>query len=214
MALIYNSSTTAATTAAEIAAANNVKTAAYQANVSVQTDIEQTIQQIVADFDHLDIIVVNSGITSNVPAEDYTPAQWSEIMRVNLDGAFYTAQAAARVFKTQRHGNVIFTASVSATLVNVPQKQAAVSTTTMLTSALLITSVKQRANATDGTVVQRVQSRGGPAGEVPLGRMGGLLPRELHLAGFHRDGYPGYPPGGVEAEVVRDGPCRPLCGHV
>jgi NAD(P)-dependent dehydrogenase (short-subunit alcohol dehydrogenase family) len=48
-------------------------------------------------------------------------------MKVNLDGAFYSAQAAARIFKQQGHGNVIFTASVSATLVNVPQKQAAVS---------------------------------------------------------------------------------------
>lgn len=47
-------------------------------------------------------------------------------MDVNLDGAFYTAQAAANIFKDQGHGNVIFTASVSATLVNVPQKQAAV----------------------------------------------------------------------------------------
>jgi sorbose reductase len=46
-------------------------------------------------------------------------------MRVNLDGAFFTAQAAARIFKAQGHGNVIFTASVSAILVNVPQKQAA-----------------------------------------------------------------------------------------
>lgn len=48
-------------------------------------------------------------------------------MKVNLDGAFYSAQAAARIFKEQGFGNVIFTASVSATLVNVPQKQAAVS---------------------------------------------------------------------------------------
>lgn len=46
-------------------------------------------------------------------------------MKVNLDGAFYTAQAAARIFKKQGYGNVIFTASVSATLVNIPQKQAA-----------------------------------------------------------------------------------------
>lgn len=46
-------------------------------------------------------------------------------MRVNLDGAFFTAQAAARIFKSQGSGNIIFTASVSAILVNVPQKQAA-----------------------------------------------------------------------------------------
>lgn len=46
-------------------------------------------------------------------------------MSVNLDGAFYTAQAAGRIFKSQGHGNIIFTASVSAVLVNLPQKQAA-----------------------------------------------------------------------------------------
>lgn len=49
------------------------------------------------------------------------------MMKVNLDGAFFTAQAAARIFKEQGHGNILFTASVSAILVNVPQKQAAVS---------------------------------------------------------------------------------------
>jgi sorbose reductase len=54
---------------------------------------------------------------------EYTPEQFSEIMRVNLDGAFYTAQAAGEIFN--KHGNIIFTASVSAILVNVPQKQMA-----------------------------------------------------------------------------------------
>lgn len=45
-------------------------------------------------------------------------------MRVNLDGAFFTAQAAGKIFKKQGSGNVIFTSSVSSKLVNVPQKQA------------------------------------------------------------------------------------------
>jgi NAD(P)-dependent dehydrogenase (short-subunit alcohol dehydrogenase family) len=100
--------------------------AAYKADVSKQADIQAAIQRIAADFGRLDIIVANSGIASCVAAEDYSVDQWSEIMKVNLDGAFYTAQAAAQIFKKQGFGNVIFTASVSATLVNVPQKQAAV----------------------------------------------------------------------------------------
>jgi NAD(P)-dependent dehydrogenase (short-subunit alcohol dehydrogenase family) len=125
--LIYNTSKTAEETAAEIAYTNNVRAAAYQANVTNQSEIEAVIQQIAKDFGKLDILVANSGIASCVAAEDYIPDQWSDIMKVNLDGAFYSAQAAARIFKEQGHGNVIFTASVSATLVNVPQKQAAVS---------------------------------------------------------------------------------------
>ncbi|KAJ5538854.1 Short-chain dehydrogenase/reductase SDR [Penicillium frequentans] len=125
VALIYNSSKNGDEIAAEIASTNNVKAAAYQANVTSQTEIETTIQQIAQDFGKLDIIVCNSGIVSSIAAEDYTDQQWREIMQVNLDGAFFSAQAAARIFKEQGSGNVIFTASVSATLVNVPQKQAA-----------------------------------------------------------------------------------------
>lgn len=127
VALVYNSSKTADTIAAGIASTNNVRAAAYQANVGVQSEIEAVVQKVVKDFGKLDIMVVNSGVVSNIAAEDYTTDQWSEIMKVNLDGAFYSAQAAGRIFKEQGHGNVIFTASVSATLVNVPQKQAAVS---------------------------------------------------------------------------------------
>ncbi|KAL2798649.1 hypothetical protein BJX66DRAFT_36188 [Aspergillus keveii] len=125
VALIYNSSSNANELAAEIASANDITARAYKANVTSQTEIESTIQQIKTDFGKLDIIVVNSGITETVPAEDYTVEQWRKIMDVNLDGAFYSAQAAAKIFKEQGKGNVIFTASVSATLVNVPQKQAA-----------------------------------------------------------------------------------------
>ncbi|KAB8234308.1 SDR family oxidoreductase [Aspergillus alliaceus] len=125
VALIYNSSKTAKAIATDIATKHNVKTAAYQADVAHQEDIEKAIKQIATDYGKLDIIVANSGICSNIPAEDYTTEQWHNITKVNLDGAFYTAQAAARIFKEQGHGNVIFTASVSASLVNVPQKQAA-----------------------------------------------------------------------------------------
>ncbi|KAL4890121.1 NAD(P)-binding protein [Aspergillus ambiguus] len=125
VAIIYNSSTTASKIAEEIASENKVNVRAYQANVADRQSIEDAVQQIESDFGKLDIMVVNSGVASCVAAEEYTTEQWKQIMDVNLDGAFYSAQAAAKVFKAQGNGNVIFTASVSATLVNVPQKQAA-----------------------------------------------------------------------------------------
>ena len=52
---------------------------------------------------------------------------YSSMLAVNLDGAFFTAQAAAKIYKEQGSGNIIFTASVSAVMVNLPQKQAVVS---------------------------------------------------------------------------------------
>jgi hypothetical protein len=60
-------------------------------------------------------------------------------MKVSLDGAFYTAQGAVRIFKKQGSGNIIFTGSVSVILVNIPQKQAAVSFPFLFCSILKFT---------------------------------------------------------------------------
>lgn len=109
-----------------------VKVVAYQSDVRDHASIAATINKIAADFGRIDIMVANAGITTHVAAIDQTPESFSEVMKVNLDGAFYTAQAAAKIFQKQGSGNVIFTASVSALLVNVPQKQAAVCSSVFL----------------------------------------------------------------------------------
>ena len=120
IAIIYSSSKDAPQIAAEIAKVNRVHCAAFQSQVKDSKAIEATLTQIAKEFGKLDVVVANAGIASHYAAEDYTAEQWSEIMKVNLDGAFFTAQAAARIFKKQGSGNLIFTASVSAILVNVP----------------------------------------------------------------------------------------------
>lgn len=125
VAIIYRSSNDAPAIAAQIAEDNGVACQAYQSLVEDLEAIEACLAQITKDFQQLDIVVANAGIASHQAAEDTTVNQWRDIMKVNLDGAFYTAQAAGNIFKRQGFGNLIFTASVSAILVNVPQKQAA-----------------------------------------------------------------------------------------
>lgn len=97
-----------------------------------QEEVESVMALVTKELGEgtLDIVVANAGIATHHPGLEYTPTQFKEIMDVNLNGAFYTAQAAGRIFEKQvkeggRKGNVVFTASVSAILVNVPQKQAA-----------------------------------------------------------------------------------------
>jgi len=115
----------AAELAEKIARETGVHVKAYRSDVRDATAISQTVQDIAKEFGSLEIVVANAGIATHIPALEYTPEQFADIMRVNLDGAFYTAQAAGKIFKSQGHGNLIFTASVSAILVNVPQKQMA-----------------------------------------------------------------------------------------
>ena len=64
-------------------------------------------------------------IDSPPKALEYTEETWRRNNAVNLDGVMWTAQAAGKIFQRQGKGNLIVTASVSATLVNIPQTQAA-----------------------------------------------------------------------------------------
>lgn len=126
VALIYSSSSaTASTTAAEISSATGSRVTAYQSDVRSRAAIAATVERIVADFGRLDVMVANAGVCADIPSLEYTEETWAENNSVNYDGVMWTAQAAGKVFKTQGRGNLIITASVSATLVNVPQLQAA-----------------------------------------------------------------------------------------
>ncbi|OMP87725.1 Sorbose reductase SOU1 [Diplodia seriata] len=107
---------------------------AYRSAVQDKAAITATLEQVERDFGRLDVVVANAGVADITPAEEVGEETWRRIMGVNLDGAMYTAQAAANIFKRVKEGgkedknwagNVIFTASVSAILVNIPQRQAA-----------------------------------------------------------------------------------------
>lgn len=46
--------------------------------------------------------------------EHYADARWARVMRVNLDGVFYTLRAAARHMRPQGAGSIVVTSSISA----------------------------------------------------------------------------------------------------
>ncbi|KAF9771621.1 hypothetical protein IL306_010731 [Fusarium sp. DS 682] len=125
VAIIYNTSANAAQLAERLEAENSVKIRSYQGDVRSRASIASVVEQIVADFGRLDIMVANSGVCANIPNLEYDEETWKANNSVNLDGVMWTAQAAGKVFKKQGRGNLIITASVSATLVNIPQTQAA-----------------------------------------------------------------------------------------
>jgi sorbose reductase len=101
---------------------------AYQCNVTDCSAVNSVMQKAANEIGggSLDIVVANAGIADHIPAEDYPEEKFRQMLDVNMNGAFWTAQAAARVMKGRKtRGSIIFTASVSGILVNVPQTQAA-----------------------------------------------------------------------------------------
>ena len=126
IALGYNSSHTAVEIAAKLAARTGVEVIAYKCPVTDWEAVEKTFADAKAHFGKIDIVVANAGVawTAGAMTEPKGHSEWNEVVNVDINGAYYTAKCAGLVFQEQGFGNLIFTSSVSAKTVNIPQKQA------------------------------------------------------------------------------------------
>lgn len=110
-------------TAQEIQEANHNKMIAIKTDITNPDEVNQMIDTILKEFGRLDVAFCNAGIGHNVEVENDTLEDWSRVINVNLNGTFLTAQAAGRVMIKQGGGSIINTASMSAHITNVPQKE-------------------------------------------------------------------------------------------
>jgi NAD(P)-dependent dehydrogenase (short-subunit alcohol dehydrogenase family) len=76
--------------------------------------IQQLVQTAATKFGSLDIVIANAGITLFGDFLTYTQEAFFNVMRVNLGGTFFLAQAAARQMIQQgRGGSLLFMSSVT-----------------------------------------------------------------------------------------------------
>lgn len=61
----------------------------------------------------MDILVNNAGIYQSKPVLDITEAEWNRMIGIDLTGAFWVAQAAAREMAKNKWGRIINIASIS-----------------------------------------------------------------------------------------------------
>ena len=114
---------TAEETAKSIQEANHNKMIAIKADITNEEDVNNMIDTILREFGRLDVAFCNAGIGWDGPVEEDTFENWCHIIQVNLNGTFLTAQAAGKVMLKQGGGSIINTASMSAHITNVPQKE-------------------------------------------------------------------------------------------
>ena len=87
------------------------------ADVSQPDSVKQLFAKVQEEFGRLDVLFNNAGANAPaIPMEDLSFAQWSEVVNVNLTGAFLCAQEAMRMMKSQqpRGGRIINNGSLSA----------------------------------------------------------------------------------------------------
>jgi 3-oxoacyl-[acyl-carrier protein] reductase len=89
-----------------------VKAKGYRSDASNFAAAETLINEVVADFGSLDVLVNNAGITKDNLLMRLTEEAWDEVMNVNLKSCFNTVKAATRTFMKQRSGSIINMTSV------------------------------------------------------------------------------------------------------
>src|SRR5437588_6963188 len=89
------------------------KAIVIQADVSQYQQCMGLVQQAVEHFNRLDIMVNNAGMEIHSPFVDVTEEQFDRVVSVDLKGAFFCAQAAAReMIKRKIAGRIINISSV------------------------------------------------------------------------------------------------------
>ncbi|WP_114491243.1 3-oxoacyl-[acyl-carrier-protein] reductase [Candidatus Ulvibacter alkanivorans] len=112
VAFTYNSSSEAANALAEEVATNGVKVKAYQSDASNYSEAEELIKNVQQDFDSIDIVVNNAGITKDNLLMRMSEEDFDKVIEVNLKSVFNMTKAVQRTMLKQRSGSIINMSSV------------------------------------------------------------------------------------------------------
>jgi NAD(P)-dependent dehydrogenase (short-subunit alcohol dehydrogenase family) len=113
VAIAYRRSGAAAKTTVRDLHALGVRAGAFRADLAKPAEARRLVTRAVRRLGRLDILVNNAAVFFRTPLLATTPAQFDRMIAVNLRGAFFCAQAAARAMG-RRGGRIINIADVGA----------------------------------------------------------------------------------------------------
>ncbi len=104
-------------TVAEITAAGGTAEA-FACDVTNGESVQKTIDDVLARWGKLHILVNNAGITRDTLIPRMQDEQWDEVINTNLRGAFLFTRAVTRPMMQARYGRIVNIASVSGLMGN------------------------------------------------------------------------------------------------
>lgn len=84
---------------------------AVQANVRYPKEAAALVEAATTHWGRLDGLINNAGLTRDQPLLEMTEEAWRDVVDVNLSGAFWVLQSAARVMCRQKEGFILNVAS-------------------------------------------------------------------------------------------------------
>ncbi|KAH7889541.1 hypothetical protein F5I97DRAFT_1845057 [Phlebopus sp. FC_14] len=92
-------------------------------DVSSELSVQRAFETVMDTFGRVDSVVASAGIVENYSAFDYPFDRIKRLYDINVHGAFFTAREAARNMIPQGGGSIVLVASMSASIINIPQPQ-------------------------------------------------------------------------------------------
>lgn len=82
------------------------------ADVSLSESARELVDQTVKALGQIDILVNNAGINKDNLLLRISDAEWDQVLRTNLNAAFYCSRAAVKYMVKQRYGRIVSISSV------------------------------------------------------------------------------------------------------
>ena len=112
VAFTYNSSKEAAENLVEELKKYDVKVKSYKSDASDHDKSVELIENVISDFERIDVLVNNAGITKDNLLMRMSPSDFKDVVNVNLGSVFNLTKSSIRFFLKQKEGSIINISSI------------------------------------------------------------------------------------------------------
>jgi 3-oxoacyl-[acyl-carrier protein] reductase len=117
----YHANAAAANEVAERVRAGGAEAQVVQADVAVAADVERLVAAAMDQFQRVDVLVNNAGITRDTLIMRMSEEDWDTVIDTNLKSAFLMTKAVLRPMLRQRGGRIVNITSIAGVMGNAGQ---------------------------------------------------------------------------------------------
>jgi NAD(P)-dependent dehydrogenase (short-subunit alcohol dehydrogenase family) len=116
-----------------------IETLTVAGDLAKPETVPRVVDEVVARFGGIDVLVNNAGTTWGAPAEEHPPEAWHKVMNLNVNAVFFLSQEVGRrCMIPKRSGKIVNVASIAGLRAN-PQEMATIAYNTSKAAAIHFT---------------------------------------------------------------------------
>jgi len=95
----------------ELITSNSPDSITHMADVSLENEVIEMVNNIKDRFGTIDILVNNAGIATSAPIHEMTSQMWNKLLSIHLNGTFMCTRECLKIMYKNNYGRIINTAS-------------------------------------------------------------------------------------------------------